>query len=135
MRPKALREASDWLRHADQDIETVRLTLQGPTFLPGIAAYHAQQAAEKALKGFPAAHDEPIPRTHDLARLTLLCDALDPRFVRHLPAARTLTPYAVAFRYPGAPIEPPLSEAQEAQRLAIEIVDAVRQALPRASSP
>ena len=74
-------------------------------------AFHAQQAAEKALKGSLAAHGRTFARTHDLIELTAACQIVDPRFARFLVSARTLTPYVVCFRYPGGPLEPSADEA------------------------
>jgi len=129
-RPEALREARDWVVRATRDLQAVAMAVEGTRCLPEIAAYHAQQAAEKALKAFLAAHDQPFPPTHNVERLVQLCEALDSDFVRLAAAARTLTPYATLFRYPGGLLEPPLSEAQDAQRLAREIVEFVQQRLP-----
>ena len=44
MRP----ETERWLRYADEDLETVRVTLAGQRW--AAASFYAQQAAEKALK-------------------------------------------------------------------------------------
>lgn len=56
--------ARGWLAKAVSDIHTARLlvTSSGPY---DTACFHAQQAIEKALKGFLALHRQPIPRTHD----------------------------------------------------------------------
>src|SRR5262249_4927978 len=97
--------------------------------LPDAGAYHAQQAAEKALKGFLVAHATAFPLTHALERLRRLCENLDPNFARFIDAAQTLSPYATRFRYPGGPLEPPVPEAQEAIKLAGEIVEFVRKRL------
>jgi HEPN domain-containing protein len=46
----SLAEAREWLARAEQDLQAVRTVLSAAVPLPAIAAYHAQQAAEKALK-------------------------------------------------------------------------------------
>lgn len=129
MQRESLQEAREWLDRAEHDLQTVTLALQASQALPDIAAYHAQQAAEKALKSFLAAHNHPIPQVHALVPLVAACQAIVPDFSRFQGAAQTLTPYAVRFRYPPGPLEPPLSDAREAQELATEIVQFVRQRL------
>jgi HEPN domain-containing protein len=46
--------------------------------LPNGAVFHAQQAAEKALKAFLAWHDLPARPTHDLTELLSLCTPIQP---------------------------------------------------------
>lgn len=61
--------------------------------------------------------------------------AIAPGFAQFLPVAQMLTPYAVRFRYPLGPLEPPLPEAEEALRLAAAVVAFVQQQfLPMSTS-
>lgn len=64
--------ATGWFRKADSDLTTAQLVLNsdGPY---DTACYHAQQAAEKSLKGFLAFRGIAIPRIHDLLELNQLC--------------------------------------------------------------
>jgi len=62
--------------------------------------FHAQQCAEKALKGFLAWHEVPFEKIHDLSELLRLC-AVAPDLVRELDQIEPLIPYAVEARYPG----------------------------------
>ena len=58
-----------WLEKADHDVITAQQTLllpDGPTDTP---CFHAQQAAEKALKALLTFHQITVPRIHDLVRL------------------------------------------------------------------
>lgn len=135
MQPDPLREAQEWLIRAERDLLVAQRALQGPTILGEAAVYHAQQAAEKALKAFLAAHNRALRRTHDLVELVTECEALDPAFARLLNAARVLTPYAVRFRYPGGPLEPSVAEARQALEFAQEIVSVVRQQLGLGGTP
>jgi HEPN domain-containing protein len=134
-RPEALREAREWLTRAERDLEAAAMALRGPRILPEIAAYHAQQAAEKAVKAFLVAHDQPFPPTHNVERLVQLCQAIAPEFARLAASARTLTPYATQFRYPGGPLEPPLVDAQEAERLATDVLRFIGRRLPSDETP
>lgn len=126
MQPEALREAADWLTRAGRDLSAARRCLTEPEPLPDVAVFHSQQAAEKALKAFLAAHNHPFPRIHDLERLAEWREQIDSDFVRFLGAAEALNPYVIAFRYPGGPLAPDLDEAHDALELASEIVDFVR---------
>lgn len=129
MQPEALDEARDWLERAHRDLEAGSRVMAGSNPLPDVAVYHAQQAAEKALKGFLAAHDQPFPKTHDLEPLVLACGETDPKYSQFALAARTLTPYATQYRYPGGPLEPALEEAETALELALSIVQTVEEDL------
>jgi HEPN domain-containing protein len=129
MRPEAISEAQEWLARAELDLQLAERALRIPPALAGGAAYHVQQAAEKALKAFLAAHDEPFPLTHNLTVLLPLCEALDAGFGRFSSTARSLTPYATQFRYPGGPIEPAVTDAEQGLREAAELVESVRRRL------
>jgi HEPN domain-containing protein len=128
---RALQEAREWLARAERDLQAAQNELQASPPLPEISAYHAQQAAEKALKAFLTAHSVPFRFTHDLVELQAQCQGLDPRFARFLTAAQTLNPYATQFRYPGGPLAPPESETAQALELANGIVRFVQQELSR----
>ena len=57
-----------WLAFAADDLEPADRASQAPP-LPSVIAFHAQQAAEKALKAFLFWHDRPFRKTHLLAEL------------------------------------------------------------------
>jgi HEPN domain-containing protein len=122
----ALQEAREWLERAERDLAVTRQVLAGTPPLPDMAAYHAQQAAEKAFKAFLTVRNTPFRRTHDLVELQAQCEALDTAFSRFLAAAQALNPYATRFRYPGGPLAPPLAEAQQALQLAEGVVSFVQ---------
>ncbi len=122
MLPEALPpgSAADWLRHARSDLALAK-TRSVPEVLLESLCFHAQQAAEKALKAVLVARAIPFPRTHNLgALLDLLANALQPP--AEIQAADILTDYAVSSRYPGE-VEPITEEEyQEALRLAERVV-------------
>jgi len=66
MRPDLLAEVRDWVQRAVEDLREAEhdLTAEPPP-LRG-AVFHCQQAAEKALKAFLTAHEEPFRKIHDL---------------------------------------------------------------------
>jgi HEPN domain-containing protein len=127
MQPEVLREARDWLTRAERDLLAAAGVLQGAIVLSEMAAYHAQQAMEKALKAFLTAHNRPFPKTHDLERLVRWCENVLPAFTQFVATAQTLNPYASQFRYPGGPLEPSRKEAEEALRMADAVLRFVRQ--------
>ncbi len=104
----------EWLRKARNDQRASEILLgEG---LPEEAAFHAQQAVEKALKALITALGGRPPRTHSIERLlSILEEELDVAWAyqEDLPA---LTYYAVEARYPAPPIQG--EEAEEALRLA-----------------
>jgi len=76
-----------------------------PYFLPGIAAYHCQQAGEKLVKAVLIHRGiEPI-RSHDIDMVIGGLPSTDGLRPILAPLGR-FTPYAVAFRYPGEDADP-----------------------------
>ncbi|KJS69175.1 MAG: hypothetical protein JM57_10100 [Comamonadaceae bacterium BICA1-1] len=73
--------------------------LAAPGVGVAVAFFHAQQAAEKALKAAMCLHALEYRRTHDLEELAgQLADAGHPPSVAEADL-RLLTPYAVQYRY------------------------------------
>lgn len=94
------------------------------------ALFHAQQAAEKAMKALLSWHDRPFPRTHDLSRLGADCAALDSTLTELMRQAAPLSEYAWRHRYPG-PDEPvDAAEANRSLDLAADVLAAIRERLP-----
>lgn len=86
---------ADWLRHARSDLALASAPAEGGVLLEH-RLFHAQQAAEKALKAVLVVRGVRPPRTHDLSRLLdLVGDA-----PAELNAAADLSTYAVVARYP-----------------------------------
>ncbi len=115
-----LGSAVDWLRYAESDLDIARITQSSRILLEGLC-FHAQQAAEKALKAVLIAYSIPFPRTHNI---TALIDLLpqDIALPSEVEAAASLTDYAVLMRYPGN-LEPVTEEEyREAVRLAEVVV-------------
>ena len=87
-----------WFRKAESDRHMCQLLIKsdGPY---DTACFHAQQAAEKYLKGLPAFHVVQIPGTYNLEESELLCVGLThPPVLTDLDLT-LLTPYAVQMRY------------------------------------
>ena len=92
--------AREWLAKADVDLSAARALLATAAHFDAVA-FHAQQAAEKALKAFLVWHQVEFPKTHDIKRLLVLCRHDDAALARALAAAAELTPYGAEYRYPG----------------------------------
>ena len=113
----------EWAAHADDDLRVAQHTLTLPQECPyRLAAYHAQQCAEKYLKAFLVLRRIDFPFTHNVARLLELCSEQG-SWPDTLKDAEELTPFAVTARYPGN--DEPVSEAEA--RRAIEIAKQVRE--------
>lgn len=92
----------------------------------GSASFHAQQAAEKALKALLTRHGVEFGKTHSIEELLQLGESVAPGLLDRLADAGKLTPYAVRTRYPG---EGPLPDREQAAghlTLARRVVDEVR---------
>lgn len=90
-----------WMNYAEMDLLCIDNNLQAPCIPWGAVAFHAQQAAEKALKAVLVSLRLEVPRTHDLSRLLAECAALEAGFAVLADDCALLTPHAVAIRYPG----------------------------------
>jgi len=113
--------ANEWLTRAEHDLRVARYLLNMPNPPPESIGFHAQQCAEKALKGFLTSRRIPFERRHDLNYLIDLCTAHDGDFERFRAEADELTPYAVEYRYPDAlasmPLEPARATVGIAERI------------------
>ena len=134
MPPELLREVREWRRKAAIDLGAAQALLCGERTFPSVAVFLCQQAAEKMLKAYLTWRATSFGPVHDLRRLRELCAAHDSAFGALRTAAEVLTPYAVAVRYPGRVPDPAAGEAEEALRLAEQVVAVVDTALP-ADSP
>ena len=107
---------ADWLRHARSDLVLAR-TEQPEGVLSEALCFHAQQAAEKALKAVLVHLGRDVPHTHDIEALNdLLAEILE--VPEAVVEADRLTTYAVLTRYPAdvAPVSE--GEHREAVRQA-----------------
>jgi len=114
--------ALDWLRKADDDLRVGEMSVSASPSIYWAAAFHAQQAAEKALKGLLTHHQLAFEKTHDIRYLLQLCETIDPDARVIAERAVALTRYAVASRYALLRQDPSESEALSALALAREII-------------
>jgi len=111
---------TDWLRHAYSDLALASITPSSQILLEQLC-FHAQQAAEKALKAILVACTIPAPRTHNLRTLFDLLPA-EVTVPSDIQEAAGLSDYAVASRYPGASEPVEAEEYREAVGMAEAVV-------------
>lgn len=119
------RDEHVWLRYAAEDLDAAERMVEGRGWAPRIACFHAQQAAEKALKAVLVHAGIPLQYTHNLE---LLRD-LVPEGLRTAGVEGDLdrlSKRAVVPRYPGQDADATAEEAREEVTLARAVVDAAR---------
>lgn len=70
------------------------------------AAYHAQQCAEKAIKGYLTFVNCRVAKTHDFKMLAEIAETVDKPFSKYILKYRSLSKLAVIYRYPDAEVKP-----------------------------
>ena len=133
--PVRAADTKAWLQKALLDLRTGTYELGGEPALRADVVFHAQQAAEKAMKAYLAWHDRPFRKTHSLEEIGAACAEIDPSLRTLLEHAVPLSEYAWRFRYPGEPEEPPREEAEGALATAREIYEALLARLPAEVRP
>ncbi len=133
--PPLTADTKAWLAKATSDLRAAghALTARPPLFSD--SAFHCQQVAEKAMKGFLAWHNVPFRRVHSLEEIGEQCLQIEPELRQILDRAVPLTEYAWKFRYPGEADEPTATEAQDALATAHAVYQAVLSSLPRDVHP
>jgi HEPN domain-containing protein len=124
-----------WLVKALHDLATARKAAAEPDPYLDTAIYHCQQAAEKAVNGFLAFHDQSPVRTHDIELLLSMADSFEAGFAAWVEAAERLTRYATQYRYPGDVMEPDQDEFDQALTDAEGLVQFVLSVPPAAVHP
>jgi len=115
----------NWLDYAQRDLKAA-YELQRAGGLSGIVAFHAQQAAEKALKALTLQYGGEQHKMHDIARLLDLCEEASGLDLSSLRPAEILTAYAVEARYPDPGFDVSTDAATNAVAMASMVVDWVR---------
>jgi predicted nucleotidyltransferase/HEPN domain-containing protein len=108
--------ARPWFAGGDRGIRLGALALREGD-MPDEACFHAQQAAEKYLKGYLTLVNQEGQRTHELETLAESCATADPTFTPWTERLKPLSPYAVEARYPNGR-ETDMDEARDAMSIA-----------------
>lgn len=99
--PEVLEKIRQWVEKAEHDFTTAEYMLTLSKDCPFDAVcFHAQQCAEKYLKGFLALRSIDFPKTHDLVILLNLAKEAETLGVELLDV-EPLNRYPVEARYPG----------------------------------
>jgi HEPN domain-containing protein len=134
MRREAGAEGRRWLEQAEADREGARLLFEGGSY--HLACFVAQQVAEKAVKAFLYGRGEEFVIGHSVEALCRWAAEHDADFGRLRELAAPLDGYYLPTRYPNSlPDSIPArvynrAVAEEALRLADQVLHVVRQKLP-----
>ncbi len=95
------RQTAKWVRKAEEDWDGARSLAARVPPLRDLACFHCQQAAEKYLKALLQESGVHVPKTHDLEDLLELLLPHDATLAPLRRCLRSLSRYAVEYRYPG----------------------------------
>lgn len=123
-------EVREWLEKAREDLEAARRLLT-PEPLTSPAAFHCQQAAEKALKAFLVSNGHRFRKVHNLVYLVELCQEYDPGIGELGDDVGRLNPFAVDERYPTPHKSPPEDLVRELLSIAERVLDTVEDLVDR----
>lgn len=101
-----------WVDKAEEDYEMAISALRKKKPSVYSACFHAQQCAEKYMKGMLVARDIDFPKTHDLIALNNLCERAGIYLGIDYKLLNDVSDHAVRARYPGS--EPSIEEARDA---------------------
>ena len=122
MKDDKLNVVRSWFKKAENDLRTAEhtLTLEHPPC--DTVCFHAQQCAEKYLKGFLTFHEIDFPKTHSIEDLVLLCQKVAPSIESEVGDVEILSSYGVEVRYPDEIYyDIPEEDAREAIELAKKV--------------
>jgi len=89
-----------WFKKAENDLINAENTIKMEAPPTDTICFHAQQCAEKYLKGFLTYHEIDFPKTHSLEDLVELCKQIEPGIETDLENIEILSSYGVEVRYP-----------------------------------
>ncbi len=112
--------AGEWLRRARSDLVLAKQPKPEGVFWEDLC-FHAEQAAEKAIKAVMVLERIDFPRTHDVSELLGLLTRAGHSVPADVLIAETISDYATVTRYPGN--RQPVSE--EEYRWAISVAEDV----------
>jgi HEPN domain-containing protein len=117
-----------WFYRAQQDWKTInRLIDSGPW---SHVSFHAQQAAEKCLKGYLTFKSKNPPKIHDLLALLDFAKSFDPSLDSLIEECDALNRFAVNARYEEFEDSFDEAAAREAVEAAKHICTAIRERIP-----
>ncbi|MBU0512880.1 MAG: HEPN domain-containing protein [Chloroflexi bacterium] len=118
----------EWIKKAEGDYNSALREFRARKYPNYDAAcFHAQQCVEKYFKARLVDAGLSFPKIHDLAHLLELLEPIEPFWMVYIEQVRSLTDYAVEFRYPGESADK--ETARKAVKLCEQIRGTVRQRL------
>ncbi len=114
-----------WLDKARKDIAMAKMAVERGDEFADMASFHAQQAAEKALKAYLVWLGVEFPKTHLLGQLLDLIGSKDDSFENLRDGLEAITAFAVESRYPESFL-PSLNDVEDAISVAEEVYEQVR---------
>lgn len=99
MSPEKEELIKEWYEKADEDILAADVVIEASSKLYDVAAFHAQQGAEKYIKAFLVFCETFPPKVHGIKELIDLAVTFDPSFEK-IRDAESLTKFAIRSRYP-----------------------------------
>jgi HEPN domain-containing protein len=113
-----------WFKIAIRDLKNSKALIDMGATHKHAAAYHAQQCAEKSIKGFLTHHSCRVAKTHDLEELAKLVIQFDKSLTKLILKYKFLTDLAIVYRYPDAEKKPlTFAKAKSAVKAAHIIYD------------
>ncbi len=121
--------ARAWFAKAEDDLRSAGylLTMAEPAYEN--VGFHAQQCAEKYLKGYLVFHGIAFKKWHDLGYLLDLCMTVNSRWEQFYDEAEFLSPFAAEYRYPDLLIKFTQDQAERSIYVAQQIRLAVLEEL------
>ena len=117
----------EWLNRARSDLLLAKSEREG--IYPEDLCFHAQQAAEKAIKALLIKYGVEFPYVHDIAELLTLLEKASYTIPENIRQGERLTRFAVFTRYPGIAASVSHEEYEEALNLAEAVVSWVQNQL------
>jgi len=127
MKSDKINAVNAWLKKAENDLRTAEyiMTMDDPPY--DTVCFHAQQCAEKYIKGFLTFHEIDFPKTHSIEDLVLLCEDIVPSLESEIGDVEVLSIYAVETRYPSEmDYEIPKEKASEAIEFAKKVKSIIK---------
>jgi len=121
---------TSWLAKAGNDFLNIENNLQADRVPWDTICFHAQQAAEKLLKGFLVYQGQVPVRIHDLVALLARCVEFERGLAVLEEDCRRLTVHAVGSRYPDDLFEPTREDALGMVEAAKRVSELVAKLLP-----
>jgi HEPN domain-containing protein len=122
MKDDKLEVVRSWFKKAENDLINAENTIKMENPPCDTICFHAQQCAEKYIKGFLTFNEIYFPKIHSIEDLVDLCKQIVPEIESELDNVEILSSYSVEVRYPDEIYyDIPKEDAQEAIDLAKKV--------------